>query len=994
MDGKPKAPKRRRWLRWLGRLVLIALAIGSALLYFAWKERVLLVNAVLLRAGGDFRVQLKALEWADGILLVKGADVTHAPTAHRIAAVGEVEWRPVWHELREKNLGRLKVKDAEVDLPLTLFSSSNDGDGGGSATPWRVDSVELGSTRFSVHDEAGESLVSGRFSGRLTGGTKVEAEAVDLSWQGHRVIRRVTAAAEFGDRGIALQEARIEGCRVDLAWLPLPVPLRGGFELEWRSKDLVVANGELAVGGSHEWRLKNVLVEPGSGTGGISVAAANFDVTQVDGLWRLQEGTVSEPKIDWTLDLEELLMPKSESQAGSAQWKVQIDRLVVTDGRANLAATKIAPLIGGLSWSVTLEGLAVSPEGVSSAMKQKIEVRDVALRWDRAGKEVPPLPFAELKAAELEVVPDDWRDNLRIESLVVMEPKVSLTPENGPWFDEVTEEPVAQPAGGMIELPLWKRVSFGRLTLTGGRVDAAVPLAKRVELSSRVEVTTDAAKQHLRLTDTRARVPKQANLPVLALESVEAVGRLPEIWRSRRLESLSVLGGQIEVGDALMTLFSGDAAVVEEKVDAAAERWTAAQVNVAGLGVTIMSLAPGLPPVRFDVEFAAKETPLDLDGLAENAEPQRIVLSRLRIPSPYEPLRTVAEMDVIHVNYTLDGLLHRRIDKVEIVSPLLYVGEDLFWYVESYRKFMDGEAPKGDPSFGPPLPPKPTAPGWKVDTLAVSDGRLILAPKGVPLAGFSRPFPFSFTSKLESGQLEAVFEIPTDDYTLKDLKLAFRGMKGNVQFNLPLKDRSNNLTETFTVDQIRWKDLHIEKAHLSVTYDSAGIYGQFGGEAYAGYMNGAFDFYLDEVYTWDGWVTGVDMNLGPMTRALFPGYLLLEGKADVKVIATGNKNELYQGDAEFSNRSRGKFSIEALNDMIDELPPVKRGDIADQITRIGLETLRDFDYESIDGKARLYGREGSGHLRFTGPHGFRKIDINVFDHRWKAEPKPVADNDD
>jgi hypothetical protein len=114
-----------------------------------------------------------------------------------------------------------------------------------------------------------------------------------------------------------------------------------------------------------------------------------------------------------------------------------------------------------------------------------------------------------------------------------------------------------------------------------------------------------------------------------------------------------------------------------------------------------MSIAPGLPPVRFDVNFAANETPLDLDGLAENVEPQRIMLTRLRIPSPHEPLRTVAEMDVIHVDYTLDGLLHRRIDRVEIVSPLLYVGEDLFWYVENIRKSMKGEAPKQDPTHWP-----------------------------------------------------------------------------------------------------------------------------------------------------------------------------------------------------------------------------------------------------------------------------------------------------
>ncbi|HEY1049160.1 MAG TPA: hypothetical protein VGE39_05370, partial [Prosthecobacter sp.] len=233
----------------------------------------------------------------------------------------------------------------------------------------------------------------------------------------------------------------------------------------------------------------------------------------------------------------------------------------------------------------------------------------------------------------------------------------------------------------------------------------------------------------------------------------------------------------------------------------------------------------------------------------------------------------------------------------------------------------------------------------------------------------------------------AVFDIPSDDYVLPQHKLEFRGMKGHVQFNLPMKDRNNNLTETFTVEQLRWKELHMEKAHLSVTYDANGIYGQFGGQAYKGYVNGAFDIYLDEVYTWDGWITGVDVSMRPISKALFPTYLILEGSVAAKIVATGNMYELYQGDAEFTNRSKGRFSIEALNDYIKELPPVLKGDISQQIRRIGLETLRNFDYDSVDGKARFYGREGRGHLRFTGPQGARKIDVNVYDHRWKEEPR-------
>ncbi len=120
---------------------------------------------------------------------------------------------------------------------------------------------------------------------------------------------------------------------------------------------------------------------------------------------------------------------------------------------------------------------------------------------------------------------------------------------------------------------------------------------------------------------------------------------------------------------------------------------------------------------------------------------------------------------------------------------------------------------------------------------------------------------------------------------------------------------------------------------------------------------------------------------------MFPSYFLLKGKVAGKIIATGNKNELYQADGEFSNRSRGKFTIASLNAVIAAMPKALTGTIGDQINRIGLETLRDFEYDTVDGRARFYGREGRGHLRFIGPYGARKIDINVYDHRWKEEPR-------
>ena len=1004
----PAAPtsKLRRCWRWIWRLSLFGIVLLSVLLYVAWQQRVPLANALMRRFLGEMQVEIVSLEWQDRALHIAEVSTLHLPSSRRISTVGHLVWRPHWKELHLGNLGGLKLEETTVDIPLAwLIPSSAHPEGkssAGSSFRWRMDLIDLLPTKLVVRDENWQPLCSIIMSQKVralaVGGNKspsfktIITDLRQAEWRGQPVFSSLHLESEMRGEDIEVKKASLQGGHLDLAWLQqinpalhakLP-PLLGSVQFEWEGRDVLLSSTGLVSGGIQELHLKNLQVQPLTGEGQIKAAALDLKASQdLNGLWHVESGQLLQPLIEWTPALETALLPKSESKQTTA-WQARIDEFKVQSGLVKLSPTELCPVAGELAWSTHLEGLDLSSDGLRSSLPQNLTLADVSLHWGRMNASAPAHPFVQMKAASVAVVPDKLRELKQVDSLVLTEPHLEFTPENGPWFDQIESPPadtLLKPA-----LPWWKELQFGTLSLTDGSLAIAMKLAERLEIAARFTVATEQSKQFLRIDTAEISIPRRSPLPVLNFNDVEVLAALPEMWRTQRLESLKIAEGHVAVGDALMTLFSGDAAVVQSKADAAAARWSTGKIEVDKMGVTLMRIAPGLPPVHFDVNLITDETPLDLDGLAENVEPQSIKLTHLRIPSPHEPLRTVAEMDVIHIYYTLDGLLHRCINRVEIVSPLLYVGEDLFWYVENFRKTMKGEAPIPDATSGPPAPPKPTAPGWHVDILSVSDGKLLLAPKGVPLAGFSRPFPFSFTSKLESGQLDAQFDIPSDNYTLKDLKLEFRGMKGQVHFNLPMKDRNNNLTETFTVEQLRWKQLHFEKAHLSITYDVHGIYGVFGSSAYGGYVNGAFDIYLDESFTWDGWLAGAGVDLGPVTTTLFPNYFLIDGKVGGKVVATGNKDRLFQGDAEFQNRSRGRFQISALNDMLKSLPKQLTGTIGDQITRIGLETLRDFDYESIDGKARFYGREGRGHLRFTGPNGARKFDVNVYDHRWKEEP--------
>jgi hypothetical protein len=60
------------------------------------------------------------------------------------------------------------------------------------------------------------------------------------------------------------------------------------------------------------------------------------------------------------------------------------------------------------------------------------------------------------------------------------------------------------------------------------------------------------------------------------------------------------------------------------------------------------------------------------------------------------------------------------------------------------------------------------------------------------------------------------------------------------------------------------------------------------------------------------------------------------------------------------------------------------------LTRIGIETVRDFQYDKAEASARFYGREGRGKLHLTGPHGTRNIEVNVFDRRWKTSSSSTS----
>ncbi len=838
-------------------------------------------------------------------------------------------------------------------------------------------------------------------------------------------------------KGIALRQAVLQNLAIKAAEglppaLGLPA-LRIEARLEHHAEDLFwSATDGLQKPGRHQLKLTETAIQPTDAVtpGHLKLPELRLHLGHDPeaGQWQIEELTATKPDIHWTPQWETALLGPADRDPENANDPparpapaptVHLVKLALNDAQLRIQETARIPLDIESLIELQLTGLSLQDSQINSSDPQRLLLRQIQTR-------IPGSHTAEpttIESIELVIHPDALLQEGRIDRLHIEKPLLTYHID----FDALAANPspsapASTPAAPFSLPPLFEKLHFAHLVVTEGTVHVDGRLGAPFEADTTFNVTTEpedtpganTSAHTLAIAETRLHATDQRHpLPVARVGSVEVRVRLPEALTERRLESLALTGGQIEFGDALMAILDTGSAKpgsppASPPPAAAApatveKKWHAGKVTVSDLGITLQRIAPGLPPLNFNVQFEILDTSLEPEGLVENIEPQRVELSSLTIPAPYGSLRPVARLDTIFVHFTLDGLLRRRIGKVEILNPTLYVGEPLFWYVDYYRNFAAGDS-SGDsavPQTALVSAERGTAlaaaaetvtgaprQAWSVEELQVHSGKLVLAPKGVPLPGFRQPFPFSFSTRLDSGQFEAVFDIPPDNYPLPDLKLEFIGMKGQVHFNMPMKDVNNNLTETFTVDQIRWKQLHIEKAHLSVTYDLNGIYGQFGGEAYEGYIKGGFDIYLNDSYTWDGWIAATGVRATEITQKLTPAYFLLDGKVNGTLIAFGDAKELYQADLDFTNTGPGHFSIAGLNDMLDSLPPPNTAAITDQFTRIGLETLRDFEYETVHAKGRLHGREGAGFLNISGPQGSRNIEVNVLDHRWKVDPPP------
>lgn len=376
-------------------------------------------------------------------------------------------------------------------------------------------------------------------------------------------------------------------------------------------------------------------------------------------------------------------------------------------------------------------------------------------------------------------------------------------------------------------------------------------------------------------------------------------------------------------------------------------------------------LPGGLPELRLHVDAALRDIPLGSVAGELGESLHQVEFSNVELLSPSDPLRRAVTIRSVFAKFSLAGLARRELAELTLLGPVVYVGEPLFEYMQSSDQ--PGDLPE----------PVEESEGWNVDTLQVNFGRVIIAvggrsQVGLPLAFYTTARNLSLSS-LAGLNVELVLKVPEEDYDFPAYDLSLGNVRGELLFNYPPDVLRNNLVNVVKFARARWRNFHAKDLWVSVTFDREGINGEFGGQAYRGYINGGFSFFLQPDSPWTGWITGQGLDLAPLTADGAPHHFVMDGMADFKVEANGRAAAVERVSGNLRGEGGGRLVVNKLNDLLEAIPP-EWSSLKSGLSRVSLETLRDFDYTQAESDFWFVGRQGIIDIRMKGPAGTRNLE--------------------
>ncbi len=679
--------------------------------------------------------------------------------------------------------------------------------------------------------------------------------------------------------------------------------------------------------------------------------------------------------------------------------------------------------------SGTISGLHYENGTVTSSELQKIRLE--ALRVDAGDGTETAEPLANAVAVDAEFVLDDFLDDGWVEKLAIEAPTLSVGADRlarylrgGPTTarSDASDPPTATEQDEPF--PAVKIRSFditnGFAAFDPAGLMAGLPYGYGHFTLKTVEQGEDPHYE-VEMTDVRGRVFEAKTRPFMKGKRVSASFSALGLQQGNRLDSVEFSGWSARVGEDVERLMSRmENAEKEEspdsKPDEASARpqagdeaneppWTIGRLGLADSAITLEDIIPGLPYVKLNLGTTIDEVRLT-GRTEEDRRVQRIELSGLEVAAPYNTSQTVIRLPTVWVHFTVAGLFESEIEKIEILSPELYVGEPLFWYIDYYQRYDSGGAGEAedtenaDVAAADPKPGDPsnidgtiealekvfesaTISGWAIKEIEAFAGKILIAPKGEPLGIF--PFPFSFRTNIAKRELDLRLEIQEGDYVFDDLRLELLRMKGESFVNYPIRNEDKNFVQTLESKGMRFQQIKADDITLSVTYDAGGIYGKLWAGAYGGDLNAEFNIYIGKEYAWDAWASAVGFELGPFFEALAPDRFVMTGTLDGKLIANGVELSVDKAYGELKT-GKGSMHIKALDAVLASLPD-SLDVIQEALTKASIDVFRNYDFDEGEARLDMEGREGGASIVMDGPDGKREIGFSFHDETDAARER-------
>ena len=283
--------------------------------------------------------------------------------------------------------------------------------------------------------------------------------------------------------------------------------------------------------------------------------------------------------------------------------------------------------------------------------------------------------------------------------------------------------------------------------------------------------------------------------------------------------------------------------------DSAGLDWTITKLVIHRGTLLLSNLAPDMPPIPIRLGI---RQPIILNYVKLNkpdASPsmtrERVMdLENVLIVSPFDPLSPVLSFPLIKLRFTYSELWHHNIREIQLIRPMLYLGQDLFWFSDQFKK--ERASAPGEGVHAP----------WQVGLFQVNYGQLAINVFGQPKV----TLPFYFETQVNSIRLDQLDKISAKstiaiqrlDQDYPDYKIKIDNLSGKLEFSIPPTDvNANNVVPTVHIDKLAWNGIAATDVWSSVTFDPTGIYGRLGGNCEKGYLKGNFEVYYTNGFAWN-----------------------------------------------------------------------------------------------------------------------------------------------